>query len=108
MGAATPPASPTCPWGCSSGPVSETTGPGWASGSSAWIWSTDGACVASRAAWARCSEAASLRGMQPIRIGLDLLRLALDATNRLGDLTYAGLTRNVLIINLLFSGDPLA
>ena len=32
---------------------------------------------------------------------------AFDAASRLGDLTYAGLTRNVLIINLLFTGDPL-
>jgi PAS domain S-box-containing protein len=45
---------------------------------------------------------------QPVRAGLSLVWRAFDAASRLGDLTYAGLTRNVLIINLLFAGDPLA
>ncbi len=44
---------------------------------------------------------------QPVRTGLNLVWRAFDAASRLGDLTYAGLTRNILIINLLFAGDPL-
>ena len=44
---------------------------------------------------------------QPVRTGLGLVWRAFDAASRLGDLTYAGLTRNILIINLLFTGDPL-
>ena len=44
---------------------------------------------------------------QPVRTGLSLVWRAFDAASRLGDLTYAGLTRNILIINLLFTGDPL-
>jgi PAS domain S-box-containing protein len=44
---------------------------------------------------------------QPVRTGLSLVWRAFDAASRLGDLTYAGLTRNVLLINLLFTGDPL-
>jgi hypothetical protein len=44
---------------------------------------------------------------QPVRTGLGLVWRAFDAASRLGDLTYAGLSRNILIINLLFTGDPL-
>jgi predicted ATPase len=44
---------------------------------------------------------------QPVRTGLGLVWRAFDVANRLGDLTYAGLSRNVLIIHLLFTGDPL-
>ena len=52
MATATQRASLTSPWACSSGPVSAITGPGSVSGSSAWIWWTSAACVASRAAYA--------------------------------------------------------
>ncbi|HMF60671.1 MAG TPA: GAF domain-containing protein, partial [Vicinamibacterales bacterium] len=44
---------------------------------------------------------------QAVRTGLSLVWRAFEAASRLGDLTYAGLTRNVLIINVLFAGDPL-
>ena len=40
---------------------------------------------------------------QPVRTGLSLVWRAFDAASRLGDLTYAGLRRNILIINLLCS-----
>jgi PAS domain S-box-containing protein len=44
---------------------------------------------------------------QQVRTGLGLVWRAFDAASRQGDLTYAGLIRNVLIINLLFAGGPL-
>jgi PAS domain S-box-containing protein len=45
---------------------------------------------------------------QSIRTGRSLTRRAFDAANKLGDLTYAGFSRNNLVTNLLASGDPLA
>jgi PAS domain S-box-containing protein len=44
---------------------------------------------------------------QPIRSGRSLVRRAFDAAHRLGDLTFAGYSRNNLITNLLATGDPL-
>ena len=44
---------------------------------------------------------------QPARTGLSLLWRALDTANRAGDLSFAGLIHNVLIMGLLFAGDPL-
>ncbi|TMA87166.1 MAG: GAF domain-containing protein [Deltaproteobacteria bacterium] len=45
---------------------------------------------------------------QPIRSGRSLVRRAFDVANRLGDLTFAGYSRNNLITNLLATGDRLA
>jgi PAS domain S-box-containing protein len=44
---------------------------------------------------------------QPVRAGLDLVRHAVDAGNRLGDLTWVGYNRNLLLFGRLFIGDPL-
>src|SRR5437016_1152617 len=44
---------------------------------------------------------------QPIRSGRSLVRRAFDVANRLGDLTFAGYSRNHLITNLLATGEPL-
>ena len=44
---------------------------------------------------------------QPIRSGRILVRRAFDVANRLGDLTFAGYSRNNLITNLLATGDRL-
>ena len=45
---------------------------------------------------------------QPARYGLSLVRRALDASNRLGDGTFAGYSHATLTINLLAMGEPLA
>ncbi len=45
---------------------------------------------------------------QPVRAGPDLVRHAVDAGNRLGDLTWVGYNRNLLLFGRLFIGDPLA
>jgi len=45
---------------------------------------------------------------QPVRAGLGLVRRAVDAGNRLGDLTWVGYNRNLLLFGRLFIGDPLA
>jgi PAS domain S-box-containing protein len=44
---------------------------------------------------------------QPIRTGRSLVRRAFEAATRLGDLTYAGYSRNMAITGLLASGEPL-
>jgi PAS domain S-box-containing protein len=44
---------------------------------------------------------------QPVRAGLDLVRRAVDAGNRLGDLTWVGYNLNLLLFSRLFIGDPL-
>ncbi|MGF6998324.1 trifunctional serine/threonine-protein kinase/ATP-binding protein/sensor histidine kinase [Paraburkholderia sp. GAS32] len=44
---------------------------------------------------------------RPIRLGRDFLRLAFDAANQTGDLTFSGYCGNNLITNLLGAGDPL-
>ena len=43
-----------------------------------------------------------------VRAARDLLRRALEAANKVGDLTYAAYCCNELITNLLAAGDPLA
>ena len=43
-----------------------------------------------------------------VRAARDLLRRALEAANKVGDLTYAAYCCNQLITNLLAAGDPLA
>ncbi|MEA3133737.1 MAG: hypothetical protein QOG17_1583, partial [Gammaproteobacteria bacterium] len=43
-----------------------------------------------------------------VRSGRDLIRRAFDAANEIVDLTFAAVSRNYLIANLLASGDPLA
>jgi PAS domain S-box-containing protein len=45
---------------------------------------------------------------QPVRAGLGLVRRAVDAGNRLGDFTWVGYNRNLLLFGRLFIGDPLA
>ena len=45
---------------------------------------------------------------RPIRAGRPLVRRALDAANKLGDLTFAALSSENLITNLLATGEPLA
>jgi predicted ATPase len=44
---------------------------------------------------------------QPIRAGQSLLRRAFDSANKLGDLTFAGYSRDNLIAHLLATGDGL-
>ena len=44
---------------------------------------------------------------QRIRSCRSLVRRAFDAAHKLGDLTYAGYSSDVLIVNLLAAGDPL-
>jgi PAS domain S-box-containing protein len=44
---------------------------------------------------------------KPIRTGRSLLRLALDAAQEAGDLTYVAYARTHLVTHLLASGDPL-
>src|SRR6202023_3998634 len=44
---------------------------------------------------------------KPIRASRSLLRLALDAAQEAGDLTYAAYCRTHLVTHLLASGDPL-
>jgi PAS domain S-box-containing protein len=44
---------------------------------------------------------------QPIRTGRPLVRRAFEASNKLGDLTFAAYGRDNLITNLLATGDPL-
>jgi PAS domain S-box-containing protein len=44
---------------------------------------------------------------KPIRASRSLLRLALDAAQEAGDLTYAAFARTHLVTHLLASGDPL-
>ena len=44
---------------------------------------------------------------KPIRSGRSLMRLALDAAQEAGDLTYAAFSRTHLVTHLLASGDPL-
>jgi len=44
---------------------------------------------------------------KPIRAGRSLLRLALDAAQEAGDLTYEAYARTHLVTHLLASGDPL-
>jgi len=44
---------------------------------------------------------------QPVRAGLGLVRRAVDAGNRLGDLTWVGYNHNLLLFGRLFIGDPL-
>ena len=46
--------------------------------------------------------------MQPFRSGLSLVRRALDAANRIGDVAFAGYSHTALAANLLASGEPLA
>ncbi|HSU64901.1 MAG TPA: hypothetical protein VLJ12_13660, partial [Burkholderiales bacterium] len=43
-----------------------------------------------------------------VRTGRDLVRRAFDVANAIGDLTFAALSSNNLITNLLAAGDPLA
>ena len=45
---------------------------------------------------------------QPVRAGLGLVRRAVDAGTRLGDLTWVGYNLNLLLLGRLFIGDPLA
>src|SRR5262249_33380738 len=45
---------------------------------------------------------------QPIRTGRSLVRRAFEAATSLGDLTYAGYSRNMGITDLLATGEPLA
>jgi PAS domain S-box-containing protein len=45
---------------------------------------------------------------QTVRAGFGLVRRAVDAGNRLGDLTWVGYNRNLLLFGRLFIGDPLA
>ena len=44
---------------------------------------------------------------QPVRAGLGLVRRAVDAGTRLGDLTWVGYNLNLLLLGRLFIGDPL-
>jgi PAS domain S-box-containing protein len=46
--------------------------------------------------------------MLPVRTGLGLMRRALDAANRLGDIAFAGFSQVGLIPCLLAAGEPLA
>jgi PAS domain S-box-containing protein len=46
--------------------------------------------------------------MQPVRTGLSLIRRALEAANRLGDVAFAGNSRTALVSFLLATGEPLA
>ena len=46
--------------------------------------------------------------MQPVRTGLGLVRRALDAENRLGDIAFAGFSHVALISWLFATGEPLA
>jgi len=45
--------------------------------------------------------------MQPVRAGLAMVWRAIDTATRLGDLTFAGYSRNALITNLFGTGEPL-
>src|SRR3989454_5748021 len=44
---------------------------------------------------------------QPIRTGRSLVRRAFEAATRIGDLAYAGYSRNMAITDLLATGEPL-
>jgi PAS domain S-box-containing protein len=45
---------------------------------------------------------------QPVRTGLGLMRRAIDAANRVGDIAFAGFSQVGLIACLLATGEPLA
>jgi PAS domain S-box-containing protein len=45
---------------------------------------------------------------KPVKAGRELQRRSIDTANRTGDLTYAAYSCQVLITNLLATGDPLA
>jgi PAS domain S-box-containing protein len=55
-----------------------------------------------------CFSIFVVRWMRPVRECRELLRRALSAGNRLGDLPYAAYAGNSLISDLLFIGEPLA
>ncbi|HEX8808113.1 MAG TPA: histidine kinase, partial [Xanthobacteraceae bacterium] len=46
--------------------------------------------------------------MRPVRTGLGLIQRAIDAANRVGDITFAGFSQIGLISCLLATGEPLA
>ncbi|MFJ3681737.1 AAA family ATPase [Pseudomonas sp. NPDC090208] len=49
-----------------------------------------------------------VRWMKPVRECRPLLDKAFEAANSIGDLAYGSFTRNALISDLLYAGDPLA
>ncbi|MBV4484516.1 AAA family ATPase [Pseudomonas sp. SWRI153] len=55
-----------------------------------------------------CFSIFVVRWMRPVRECRELLRRALHAANRIGDLPYAAFAGNSLISDLLFIGEPLA
>ncbi|QHF51234.1 ATP-binding sensor histidine kinase [Pseudomonas sp. S49] len=55
-----------------------------------------------------CFSIFVVRWMRPVRECRELLRRALSAANRIGDLPYAAYAGNSLISDLLFIGEPLA
>jgi PAS domain S-box-containing protein len=55
-----------------------------------------------------CFSIFVVRWMRPVRECRELLRRALSAGNRIGDLPYAAYAGNSLISDLLFIGEPLA
>ncbi|MFB9127985.1 AAA family ATPase [Paraburkholderia dipogonis] len=54
-----------------------------------------------------CFAVFVVRWMKHVRVCRNLLRRALEAANRIGDLTYGAYTCQHLNSNLLFAGDPL-
>lgn len=54
-----------------------------------------------------CFAILVVRWLKPIWDCRDLLRRAFDAANRTGDLAYGAYSRNCLVTDLLFAGDPL-
>ena len=95
-------------WACSLDLISETIRPDSGLASLVTIWWSSVDCVAIKPAPIWLLGLSSRHGRDTSRQRRELQRRCFDAANRIGDLTYAAYSCNVLNTNLLAAGDPLA